>query len=114
MKIYAAALLAIAAAATKLRQDDAAGDDMGPRPEGGADDMGPKDGGAGERPAPKCGKPPTDDELAAAEANPELVFDEIDQDGNGEIDEDEALDALYCAFEWGFIDEDEFDFADAE
>ena len=91
MKIYAAALLAIAAAATKLRQDDAAGDDKGPPPS-------------------KCGPKPTADEMAAAEANPELIFDKIDQDGNGEIDDGEALDALACAFEWGFIDEDDFDF----
>merc|ERR1719195_907674 len=80
MKFFAATLLAVAAAAVKIQQDDAE-----------------------LPPPPKCPPPPSED------AELEDIFDLIDADGSGDIDEDEGLAALYCAGEYGMIDDDDVD-----
>ena len=80
MKFFAATLLAVAAAAVKIQQED------GELP-----------------PPPKCPPPPSED------AELEDIFDMIDQDDSGDIDEAEGLDALFCAAEYGMIEEDDFD-----
>ena len=83
MKFFAATLLAVAAAAVKIQQDDA---ELPP-------------------PAPKqCPDEPTD-------ATAEELFDLVDQDGSGDIDEAEGLAALFCAHEYGWIQEEDFDAA---
>ena len=45
--------------------------------------------------------------MAAGAEDPELIFDFIDQDGSGEIDEKEATDALKCAVHWGLMTKEE-------
>merc|ERR1719195_2219124 len=80
MKFFAATLLAVAAAAVKIQQDDAE-----------------------LPPPPKCPPPPSED------AELEDIFDLIDADGSGDIDEDEGLAALFCAGEYGMIDDDDVD-----
>ena len=80
MKFFAATLLAVAAAAVKISQDDAE-----------------------LPPPPKCPPPPSED------AELEDIFDLIDADGSGDIDEDEGLAALFCAGEYGMIDDDDVD-----
>merc|ERR1712050_58247 len=52
-----------------------------------------------------CGPAPSKEEVDAA--SPEDVFDAIDTNGSGDIDEKEGKAALTCAVEWGFISEDE-------
>lgn len=52
-----------------------------------------------------CGAPPSEEEIAAA--TPEDVFDQIDADGSGDIDEKEGKAALTCAVEWGWMSKDE-------
>ena len=56
---------------------------------------------------PKCPPPPTDEQIEAAKENPESVFDMVDQDKSGDVDADEAADALKCAVKAGLLDEDE-------
>lgn len=56
---------------------------------------------------PKCPPPPSDEDIAAAKENPESVFDMVDQDKSGDVDADEAADALKCAVKAGLLDEDE-------
>ena len=52
-----------------------------------------------------CGPKPSKEEMDAA--SPEDVFDAIDADGSGDIDEAEGKAALTCAVEWELISEDE-------
>ena len=84
MKLYAAALLACAAAAINL---SAIKEDT--RAKYGFD-----------APA-KC--PPMPEELPTVAE----VFKAIDQDNSGSISPKEGFDALYCAKGWGLISEDE-------
>ena len=95
MKVFAAALLAIAAQSISLRD-------------------GPTDAEIEaeiakqmKRPMPQCPPPPSDEQIAAAVADPESVFDAVDQDGSGKVDADEAADALKCAVKAGLLSEDE-------
>merc|ERR1711981_176738 len=102
MKIFAAALLAIVSQAISLKE------------EGG--EMKPKKGPPSEaeidahidmllEDPPQCPDEPSGEDVEAGKEDPEAVFDMIDQDGSGEIDDKEGFDALYCAVEWGWIDE---------
>ena len=85
MKFTAAAILAIGAAATKITQY------------GGEGDL--------PYPAPDCGPKPAKGDMNGASV--EEVFDKIDADGSGLIDEQEGFNALYCMVEWEEIDEEE-------
>ena len=100
MKFFTAALLAIGAAAIKLKDDGT---------------QGPPQGGDGESefpfPPPDCGEPPAgiDQRPSAADA-----FALIDQDGSQSLDAEEGYEAFYCLVDWGAMTEDEafaaFDF----
>ena len=58
-------------------------------------------------PPSKCGPEPTKEQQDAA--TPEDVFDKIDADGSGDIDEAEGIFALGCAVEWEWITEEDAD-----
>ena len=88
MKFYAAALLALSAAAVKVADLDAEIDAMMKTP-------------------PTCGDEPSKADQDKGKDNPEAVFDMIDADGSGGISAQEGFDALYCAASWGWISEDE-------
>ena len=88
MKFYAAALLALSAAAIKVADLDAEIDKMMETP-------------------PTCPPEPSQADQDAAEDNPEAVFDLIDQDGSGKIDAREGFEALYCAASYGWISEED-------
>merc|ERR1712156_965935 len=81
MKFFAASLLAVAATAVKLSEDEP--------------QLAPE--------LPKC--PPKPKEM------PELgdLFEMIDSDGSGKIDLGEAAAALGCAVEYGVIDKNDFE-----
>ena len=103
MKIFAAALLAIVSQAISLKEE---GGEMKPAKEPPTEAeldahidmlmMNP----------PECPPKPSDDEIEEGKKNPEKVFDLIDQDQSGEIDDVEGFNALYCGVEYGMIDED--------
>ena len=85
MKFTAAAILAICAAATKIKQY------------GGDGDL--------PFPAPACPPKPSASEMEGA--TPEDVFNAVDQDGSGYVDAKEGFEALYCMVEWGEMSRDE-------
>ena len=95
MKFYAAALLALGAAAMKLAHEtDADGNRALPHE------------------APDCGEPPSQEDAEAAFASPEAfaaVVDTANAEGvaDGMISEREAFNALYCLVEWGALEEEE-------
>ena len=76
----------------ELAQDDE--EEEAPKSDGPKSDGGKK----------SCGPKPTSEQEAAAEQNPEAVFDLIDADGSGDIDAAEGKFALGCAVEWGYMD----------
>ena len=83
MKFYAAALLAIGAAALSLKE------------------QGPADEGDLPYPAPTCPEPPAED------VSDEEIWMMIDKDGSMSIDAQEGFNALYCMVEWGELTVDE-------
>ena len=57
----------------------------------------------------ECGPKPSESDMKAAE--PEDVFDMIDADGSGDIDEKEGKFALGCAVEWELLTVEEAEWA---
>ena len=88
MKFIAASLLAIAASAIHLKQEDGT--------------QGPPQGPYGDMelpfPAPECPAKPT------GEYTDEEIWNKIDYSGNGAISAQEGFNALYCLVEWGEMD----------
>ena len=88
MKFFTAALLAIGAAAIKLKDDGSQGPPQG-------DSEFPF-------PPPDCSEKPNDDGWG-----PEDYFDHADTSGNGALDAQEGFNALYCAVVWGEMDRED-------
>ena len=90
MKFFTAALLAIGAAAIKLKDDGT----QGP-PEAG-------EGGEFPFPPPDCTDKPDDEGWG-----PEDYFNHADANGSGGIDAHEGFNSLYCAVVWGEMKQEE-------
>ena len=102
MKIFAAALLAIVSQAISLKEE---GGEMKPKKAAPSEEEIDAHIDMLLETPPTCPPKPSEEEVEAGKEDPEAVFDLIDQDGSGEIDDKEGFDALYCAVEYGMIDE---------
>ena len=98
MKVFSAALLAIGAAALRLQDG---GDGKGPKTDGGEGGQGGEKGDDLPFDAPEC-PPKPEGELSA-----DQVFKLIDKNNSGGVDAQEGFNALYCAVEYGEMEEED-------